>query len=360
MVSLRAPLCQFFFVYVRLIAQLPYKRVFHRNTSEKTLVVLFGRISQKDAFIIVKTRKMKNVIITIFGICLLFACSIESIDTDLDHKDLLKTSSGDDSYAEEISETDINQMRSMMNSAWGWKSYSPRIINCWDPSAIRISVYDLNSFPQVSYDGTVTSLSSLQLSVILQGSCESYAQGWGEPMPEEAEIIWNSFCAAMEQTIEKQITALIEEGSFWEEYKELSSYLERRKSMSIIGNKIYESNYSLRILRAIRITSSSDLYGMTAGEDIGSHFMLSGTVNYVSHAWNSLDGQFKRIDKPLDGMSFEEFLEYRPFMRQLEIKLKDIPEENPENLTLTVFITYEDGDEVSASATIKIGSEPTS
>lgn len=297
---------------------------------------------------------MKNAIITIFGICLLFACSIESIDTDLDHKDLLKTSSGEDSYAEGISETDINQMKSMMNSAWGWKSYSPRIINCWDPSAIRISVYDLNSFPQVSYDGTVTSLSSLQLSVILQGSCEGYSPDWGEPMPEEATFIWEAFRADMERVIDRQITALIEDGSFWEKYEELSSYLERRKSTPIIGNKIYESNYSLRIVESIRITCSSDLYGVSAGEDIGSHFILSGKVDYLSHAWNSLDGQFERIDKSLDGMSFEEFLEYRPYMRQLEIKMKDSPEEKPDNLTLTVIIRYEDGDEVTASANIRI------
>ena len=299
---------------------------------------------------------MKNAFYFFFGICILFACSIENngnTDTDLDNLDL-KTLPGDVSSAEGISEADINQMRSMMNSAWGWRSYYPRIITCWDPSAIRISVYDLNSFPQVSYDGTVTSLSSLQLSVILQGSCEGYSPDWGEPMPEEAAFIWDTFRADMERVINRQITALIEEGSFWEKYEELSSYLEERNGTSIVGEKIYQSNYSLRIVESIRITSSSDLFGKTAGEDIGSHFMLSGTINYLSHAWNSLDGQFERIDKSLDGMSFEEFLEYRPYMRQLEIKLKDLPEEKPDNLTLTVIIRYEDGDEVTASADIRI------
>lgn len=297
---------------------------------------------------------MKSSVILMAGICLFLACSIEDGGMDIDQKGLPEASSGDDAYAGEISEADINQMRSMMNSAWGWMSYYPRIITCWDPSAIRISVYDLNSFPRVSYDGTVTSLSSLQLSVILQGSCEGYSPDWGDPMPEEAAFIWDTFRADMERVIDRQITALIEEGSFWEKYEELSSYLEERNGTSIVGDKIYQSNYSLRIVESIRITSSSDLFGKTAGEDIGSHFMLSGTINYLSHAWNSLDGQFERIDKSLDGMSFEEFLEYRPYMRQLEIKMKDLPEEKPDNLTLTVIIRYEDGDEVTASADIRI------
>ena len=101
-------------------------------------------------------------------------------------------------------------------------------------------------------------------------------------------------------------------------------------------------------------SSSSDLYGVTAGEDIGSHFELSGRVDYLSHEWDTLDDQFQKIDKSLDGMSFEEFLGYRPHMRRIEIKLKDLPEENPDNLTLNVFIRYEDGDGVTASTTIKI------
>ena len=110
--------------------------------------------------------------------------------------------------------------------------------------------------------------------------------------------------------------------------------------MTILGENIFESNYTLRIIQSIRITSSSDLFGVKAGEDIGSHFVLSGRVDYRSHVWNTLDGQFERIDKPLDGMSFEEFLEYRPYMRRLEIKLKDLPEETPENLTFTISISY--------------------
>ena len=261
-----------------------------------------------------------------------------------------------ESFEGEISEVEINQMRSMMNSAWGWKSYFPRIITCWDPTSIRVSVYDLASFPQLSYDGTVTGLSSLQLSVIVQGSSEGYFVGGTESVPEEAASLWDSFCAEMEQAIDNQVNNAVADGSFWELYKEVSSYLKKRKEfyMTILGENIFESNYTLRIIQSIRITSSSDLFGVKAGEDIGSHFVLSGRVDYRSHVWNTLDGQFERIDKPLDGMSFEEFLEYRPYMRRLEIKLKDLPEETPENLTFTISISYEDGDEVTAAASVTI------
>ena len=292
---------------------------------------------------------MKRIsIILLAGIGCFLACSMEYDDIDHDSMGVSENPSVGKAYAGEISQADIDEMREMMNKAWGWKSYIfPRGIFCWDASSIRLS-----------YNATVTDLSSLQLSVILQGSWEGYSDMDGSlSLSKEAAYIWDLFCSDYNRAIDREIDRLLADGSFWEKYQELSSYFEKRKKQEnqrLGATKPYESNYSLRIIQSIRITSSSGLYGLEAGEDIGSHFVLSGRVDYPSHEWYTFDGQFERIDKPIDGMSFEEFLEYRPHMRQLEIKLKDLPEENPDNLTLTVSITYEDGDEVSDSASIRI------
>ena len=298
---------------------------------------------------------MKNIVLTFFaGIGLCCACSMDYDDINVDLQGMPDAPIEGEAYVREITETDIDQMRAMLNAEWGWKSYFPCIINCWDPSAIRLSLYDLASFPRLSYDGKVTSLASLQLSVILQGTCEKYSPSLpGESMSKESSYIWDSFCADMDHTLDQVICDLIEEGTFWDRYEALTSSRSNKKAS--VGTKIFESNYSLRIIRSIRITSSSSLYGMDAGEDISSHFVLSGMSNYLPHEWNTLDGQFAFVDEPIEGMSFERFLEFRPHMRQLEIKLKDLPDERPDALFLTVSITYEDGDEVSASVTIQIG-----
>ena len=301
---------------------------------------------------------MRISLVLIAGIGLFLACAAENGEFDFGKDGVPEAPYGVESSAEGITESDIAQMRAMMVSLGGWQSYFPRALACWDPFAIRLSVYDLASFPRIAYDGTIKDLSSLQLSVIPQGAHEYY---YPEEYPEikkhlskEAEYIWDSFCADIDRLIENDIRNVIEQGTFWEKYNELSSILERQRKVSVIGSRPLKLNYSLRIIQSIHVTSSTGLFGVKAGEDIGSHFVLSGKIDYLSHEWFAFDGQFERINEPIDGMSIEKFLEYRPHMRQLEIKLKDIPEENLDNLEFTVCITYEDGDEVTASTTIII------